>query len=637
MSLLDLVSQPVGEDGAAFGSYDALTASLTARELLIRETVQNAWDARDPDRPAGQPVLFHVWGDRLGGNRADAVRHLLGSPVVAKLPGRVADIQRESPATVLASDEIDVVTIADRWTVGLDGPTIPGRIDYSGQRTRFADFLRNLGRPDVGAQGTAEGGAFGIGKTVLWRFSRCSTVLVHTRTRGADGHPEERVLGKTIGPAWDEPPQRYTGRHYFGRATRERVETINEADPAFAAVRAALELIGMPEYPDGAFGTTCIIVGAAVGEDMRRSMEGLRQAVRWQAWPKYTPLPTRVGSAEMAFDIRDRGRLLPLTAVDEDPEVGPYARALRDALAGSSVEGVPMRGIDLHCGNPRQRLGGIRIEPVAAVNDPPSVEVRLGSDLDEDDPLVSLPTWGEHIALVRRDPLLLIAYRPISAPPPDEHTVRCGVFVNDEDETVNGALRTAEPPAHDRWEPGRLPPRSAGDPRRTFVKQVVDGIAGYAARLGQSEAEPHPMSDGLDLIGWGGELLRGMPAQAGVGGLGAVVTTPPPPSDVSGPGSPRARSIAVRALRRRRDGDDLVHTLDVGPHTGILSSGLQVKVAVSAPDPASGSGSIEAEEVPGVSTRWLGAYEEADHSILEVRTPFRFVLDVRVLRPAEVD
>lgn len=637
MSLLDVVSQPVGEDGATFGSYDALTASLTSRELLIRETVQNAWDARDPDRPEGQPVLFHVWGDRLEGERAEAVRQLLGTPTIPNLPGKVADIPRESPVAVLAADDIDVVTIADRWTVGLDGPTIPGRIDFNGQRTRFADFLRNLGRPDVGEQGNTEGGAFGIGKTVLWRFSRCSTVIVHTKTRGSDGRPEERVLGKTIGPAWDEPPQRYTGRHYFGRASAARVETIFETDRDFPAIHAALDQIGMPPYPEGSFGTTCIIVGAEVGEDMRRSMEGLRQAVRWQVWPKYTPLPDPDGGVEMAFDIRDRGTSLPLTPVDADPEVGPYARALRDALNGSVVDGVPMRGVDLLCHRPIQRLGGIRIEPIAAVNDRPSVEVRIGLELDEDDPLVSLPTWGEHIALVRRAPLLLVGYTPISAPPPDEHTVRCGVFVNDEDESVNGALRTAEPPAHDRWVPGRLPPRSRGDSRRTFVKQIVDGIESYAARLGQPEPEPRPATEGLDLIGWGEELLKGMPAQQGIAGLGPAVTSTPPPGDGSGSKTARARPIDVQVFGRRRVDDDIIHTLHVGPHTGLSPSDLQVKVAVSAPDPASGSGSIAGDDVPGVNANWIGGSEEIDHSILEVRTPLRYVLDVRVLRPAEED
>ena len=626
--LLQAVTEPSPRGGGGFGGFDALTAELSGRELLVRETVQNSWDARDDQRPDGTPVGFHLWGDILEGERLESLRRLLGTPSLRGFPGTFPNIHREDPASILAGERVPILLVADRWTVGLGGPTEGGKVDYTGQRTRFSNFMRDFGRPNTeGAEG--DGGAFGIGKTVLWRFSDCSTVLVHTRTRGDHGL-EERVLGKTIGPSFDDDDTRYTGRHFFGRPDGDGfAAAITSADDDFPAIRAELDRIGMPDHEGEACGTTVLVIGAAFGDDPLRTMEGLRLAIRWHAWPKYTPLPSRWDKPEMAFDVRWQGTSMDIPPVDEDDELAPYAAALRAAHLDADADLHPRRGVDLRCGRPDQRLGGVRIEPVHAEGGRPFQAVPHDEDLDDEDPLAPVATWGDNIAFVRRRPLLLVNYLPITAPAPDPDTQRCGVFLNDSDEVVNSALRTAEPPAHDRWVPERLPTRSRGDSRRTFVKQVVNKLAWYARTLGEERTDTPSGDTGIDVLGWSRLLFTGMPAVAGVAGTGpAVVETAVsgPPTNAT---SSRARWAAIRVLERTHVDGRTIHLLAVSvPDDGTV---LTPQISVAARDATRGGSNLSMKDVPGVRFEWVDDAPVDGVRRLEVSGPDRYALGAEVM------
>src|SRR5690606_26852557 len=69
---------------------------------------------------------------------------------------------------------IRVMTVSDRGTTGLGGPT---RADSAVTRNHdFVSFVRNVGEPRDNELG---GGTYGFGKGVFYLVSQAGTILVH--------------------------------------------------------------------------------------------------------------------------------------------------------------------------------------------------------------------------------------------------------------------------------------------------------------------------------------------------------------------------------------------------------------------------------------------------------------------------
>ena len=78
------------------------------------------------------------------------------------------------------------------------------------------------------------------------------------------------------------------------------------------------------------------------------------------------------------------------------------------------------------------------------------------------------------MALIRREPLLLVRYEPIGGP--DDAATDVGVFLSADDPEVEEALTKAEPPAHDDWIHKIVPKEHTRDHRRTFAKRTIEEI-----------------------------------------------------------------------------------------------------------------------------------------------------------------
>src|SRR3954451_21531044 len=163
---------------------------IDALEVLVREAVQNCWDAKR--RTAG-------------GIRVEIGRRTLDASDVTEIRSEL--LVDPPPALPLGSELAPGATtlhFADFGTDGLGGPT---RADEPGARRDFVDFVRNIGQPPDKDFG---GGSFGYGKAAFYIASAARTILIDTLCISADGHPERRVIGCALGDNFDHEGRPHT-------------------------------------------------------------------------------------------------------------------------------------------------------------------------------------------------------------------------------------------------------------------------------------------------------------------------------------------------------------------------------------------------------------------------------------------
>ena len=187
----------------------------------------------------------------------------------------------------------------------------------------------------------------------------------------------------------------------------------------------------------------------------------------------------------------------------------------------------------------QELTGAPRATTLGAVDDEPAV--------DFDAP------WGQ-MALIRREPLLLVRYEPIGGP--DEAATEVGVFLSADDPEVEEALTRAEPPAHDDWIHKIVPKDHPRDHRRTLAKRTLEEIkrakqvllAGYR-RSGAGER------------GGGEQEVSRKISQGLLGGVGGKAA-PKQPGAGPKPARRKPHALLVPA-RSYRSGEETIHELDV--------------------------------------------------------------------------
>jgi hypothetical protein len=166
--VLDYLSETVGPNGniQAPGIMNQLgKPNLDPLTILIREAVQNSWDARANDN---HTVEFDLSGWTLDKSQLDCLKNNL----FCKRPKN-----HFLPLDRVLSESVDVLAVSDRKTIGLGGPT---RADiYTGMGARdFVDFVRNVGQP---SDKQNSGGTYGYGKAAFYRLSMAQTIVIYTR------------------------------------------------------------------------------------------------------------------------------------------------------------------------------------------------------------------------------------------------------------------------------------------------------------------------------------------------------------------------------------------------------------------------------------------------------------------------
>lgn len=571
-------SEPIPAYGGRIADVSPLAGHHGLPSLLVRETVQNSWDARDDDR-GNVPVMFSIDGHDLDTDALDGLRSVMP---VDDLSGfdRVSDDEaREGvlhPLVVLKRPSVRALVLSDRRTVGLCGPSSSGRqwdpvrngeALPRGQQ-RFANFIRNVGR-SASNIGDGDGGSYGIGKSVLWMASECGTVLIHTRTTDANGEPVERFIGAVHGEHFYDEGREFTGRHFIGRQAESGViEPLTGA----AAAQAARSL-PIPRYDidgESVYGTSIVVVSPRLHPHWPTEIDRLRDAVRWQVWPKRVAgIRAPDAAPDMEINLSWNNHKVELPDPLQDPELRPYVKTLLDCARERNSED-DHRDIVAECHRPKVVLGEAKFRTAGSDDNNvfhltlTAMELReefekhddvVNDDIDIDfEPAVDFKQpWGQ-LALIRREPLLLVQYQKIGGPDATGNEV--GVFLSADDPVVEAALTKAEPPAHDDWIPKIVPKDHPKDHRRTLAKRTVEEIKRARSVFGGSFRNTSAGDQGV-----GEQTIARRISEGLMGGLGGGAKPPKPPSGSSS-GSRKPKAELSLADSYEVDGRT-VHEVDV--------------------------------------------------------------------------
>ena len=364
-------------------------------EVLVREAVQNCWDAR---RETETKIRVEIGRRQLDEAAVALVaRHVLVDP----------------PPDLPLADELRpgmrILHFADFGTSGLGGPTRADRV-IDGVPRDFVDFVRNIGQPPDKEFG---GGSFGYGKAAFYIASRARTIVIDTLCETADGL-ERRLMGAALGSNHAQGDILHTGRHWWGTIIDGVPEPLTGDDAARTA-----DLLGLPPR-DGRdeLGTTIAIIAPGLEPDADAVMPFIADALAWNFWPKM--ISTRGGvRATIDFRLTDDGSPVRIP----DPRVHPRLRGFveaMDRLRTGPDDGDPtVVDHTVSSQRPVQHLGRVVIQkgPVAPTED------TTGRPLPEG---ARVTAGGvNHVALMRI-PELVVKY--LAGPEPTGRYGYSGVF-----------------------------------------------------------------------------------------------------------------------------------------------------------------------------------------------------------------
>ena len=479
---------------------------LDPLSVLVRETVQNSWDAKRFDR---ETVEFAMDCWRL----TDEQVHTMRREVFTALPPEGILLGQ-----VLDQEEVSVLVISDRGTVGLTGPV---RADHPvAGRSDFIDLVFNMGQPRDVAGG---GGTYGFGKTISYIISEASTCILYTRTR-VEAELQSRLIAVAVGTQYATDARRFTGRHWWGVASEDRVEPLigDDADHLAGA-------LGFPAFEDRETGLSILILAPRFnGSAPWQTMNFLANSLTWNFWPKMIAAVPG-GRAPMTFRISLDGEPVAIPDPTRHPPLGAYVKALRalhayeaDVDIDADVEVVPVRAQ-----RPNRQLGLLALTRVARE---PRVEVDDGADPDGLGGSAHFTGNAHHVALMRRVELVVKYLEGPELPAPQVEWA--GVFINDED--IDSAFADAEPPTHDDWQAPMVEDKS----QRRLVNLALRNInAELRRRFASTPTAPsgNGQSSGVVIGNALGALIAGAP------GTGPSKVLGPGDNAASGgAGSPRA-------------------------------------------------------------------------------------------------
>jgi hypothetical protein len=421
--------------------------------VLIREAVQNCWDAR-----LGTAQV-HVRLDlkELSPIGLQALETYVFHEEAPGIPvkQRLAEARAGKPITIL--------TVADYGTTGLDGPTRAG----TPADGRFVGFLRNVGQPPRRAHG---GGTFGFGKAAFYLLSALRTIIVHTHCR-SEGRPEKRFIVAALGDEIEHRGRRLTGRHWWGQAGTDPVE------PAVGATAEAFAgFTGCPQRRGEETGTTITILDVDRRDRTLEDLGGLLiEILLWNFWPKMVAPPG--GVAPMRFSCSVGGKEVPVPDPARFPPLDGFVQALQeiDQARGSAHQVQGFRRVDrlkfshkVYGMLALQKFGLKPRQPLHRLE-----EVASGG--------ISGDTC-HHVALLRA-PRLVVRYLP-TEPLAQAGTGYAGVALISDDQ--DGLMARAEPPTHDDWIAEQLPTPDEQRIVRGLLKNIAKAAADFVEPLEQA-------------------------------------------------------------------------------------------------------------------------------------------------------
>lgn len=571
MTALELYSESFSPNGnvTSEGVLNQLgRPDLDIHTLLVRETVQNSWDARANQRGG---VRFSVDGWTLSPEQEQALRDQVFREVPERLPlGPVLRGERLSTDDGVVPSGLRMLAISDRGTIGLGGPTRANVASRPGEPRNFVDFLRNVGLPP---DTPMTGGSYGYGKAAAYIASRARTIIVHTRWQSPTG-PESRLMAAGLGEAHVTasaagPNGMRTGRHWWGRLDDGLAEPVvgPDADDIAAA-------IGIPLFRPGDLGTTvCIVDPYLVGERLDETVAFMVGAIVWHFWPKM--LPESDGGTPIAFSATSEWRAIQVPDPRDFAPLAGFVAAYYAAQSDVEINDEVQLAIPVEQFRPVRTLGRLAVC---------KFPVRPGIGIAASRPPAPFDGPAHHVALMRQVRLVV---RYLEGPRlPVDGVQYGGVFIADS--AVDEIYRASEPPSHDEWRASILhnrTDRSAVISAERFIRATLDR---FAAPISEATG-PHGGGPVTELARDLASLLPGLD------GPGAEAQD----REVGGGSRTRTRRARVRILGTSQpemvDGNPIVRVAcTVEPVDGTEGTLIVAKARIALED-----GSVESDPPAG--------------------------------------
>ena len=591
MRPLDRWSEPFG----AHGGFHAHSAGQTLgrpdldhHSLLLRESVQNSWDAR---RDKDNGIAFRMDLVEL---TPDQRRTLFG--VVLADPPPALHFERAINATPTR-----LLVVTDRRTHGLGGPT---RSDVAVKgRSDFVGLVRNIGRSQDKAVG---GGTYGFGKGILFETSSVGTVVVYTRTR-YENRLQSRFIAVGIGDDFVENGKTYTGRHWWGRPDEDvGAEPYLDADADMYAEAIGINRLGSET------GTSIAVVAPSIdGEPVGNAdvAQLVESALEW-AWPH---MVGERGKPTIKFGFSVAGEELEIPDPRSHPLFKHYARAYELAVNTTDRKlREPNKFVDEYP-DLMARVWGLRAKRAAGSL---AVARFTPRGLRVDEPKLS------KVALMR-DPRFVVKYMPVERDPSDLEMA--GVFIADPE--VDEEFANTEPVAHDDWQPVSL-----GNRQSSIVRVTLNAIKKLFSDRSAGSVSDRPEERHLKGVSTLSAALGDV--VSGIDGGGPRVQRPtkgrvgPPPTNKK---PPAEHSAAVEAVRLHYVEGSTFAEFAVRLH--VAETPLPVKFTATPKVVLDGGGTAEIAGLP--AWREDGSADEvtADHVIWEI--PGEHLVSVIVPQPEQ--
>ncbi|MGC3023392.1 hypothetical protein [Brevibacterium sp. FAM 24630] len=292
LSSLKRYSKPRGAGDQTSGGRGKLlraTSALSRLELLVRETLQNSWDARDEEWTPAYGVRVY---------RMDqAVRQILRGHVFTDLPDSLADL-----SDCLHAPDVHAIEIFDRGTVGLNGPFRASEVARDGEENNFNSFVFDIGTTKATGQ---SGGTFGFGKTASFEISNAHSVVYWSRCRTQDGDVEHRLIACSLHNPYEEGNARFTGAHWWGDPDDDDIVPIRGEEAATLGEQIFRTHFGDTDDGDPETGTSILILDPVItigvedglaervpvrtDEQSEVLLQQISDALAHSAWPKVVP------------------------------------------------------------------------------------------------------------------------------------------------------------------------------------------------------------------------------------------------------------------------------------------------------------------------------------------------------------
>lgn len=468
--------------------------------MLVRETAQNSWDARDRRRT---PV-FDMHLRTLSGPALSVLRRNI-------LTGGGGELKLDR---LLEQSRVRVLEISDRGTHGLRGPVRNDKPIPHGTPTDFVDFVLGVGAPPDNPR---SGGSYGFGKVVTYMTSSVGTILIWSRTDTARGL-EDRLIASAIGSSFVRGGQRFTGRHWWG------IETAPSEGGPVQPLRGQLAASLAGQVFSRGFepretGTSLLIIDPRLGEadDDEGLIEQWRMAIRRNLWPKL--IQNQATDRRMDISLRHDGSVVDLRA--HDPRLEAFEeclKAVRREQSGDEGAASPLVHVEeVRSLRPQKLVGHVAMTRFIRPND------------GEDD-------LTHHVCLMRNEAELVVKYEAFPQST-DGLTAWAGVFKPVPE--LDPIYSQSEPPAHDDWVPKSLTNKTDRTLVNTCYTKTKDIVAEYLA--------PKTVPTDSDGQVSAGDLSFALAAFAGSTIGGRPLPTPPSQRGNRGPGRPRKRT-RVRML-----------------------------------------------------------------------------------------